>query len=205
MRRLHWSVYLLSGVILLGVLIKFFFGREPSGEVVAMNAIDCTLKYDAGCIYGMLDRDEIGKAGVTEEKLRRFLVEYVRPKLQGFKRSGPMEKEGAGTTLTQRLEGPNGRPVKLSLTVSASDAGSTISPYVVSVVFALFACTRDRPLAGLDTIAYWKQCVTEEAPKLKALGIDGFLRVTPKGTDYITWEMYGTHLAGVLEKEAQGL
>ena len=192
---------LIAGLISALVLAVWLFLRlrQPeTPEYVAKKGLEALMRWDADTIYGYLGDDEVEKLKLTRDKFAKFLKDFVRPRLVGFKPVGAPKltsyPDTRGAADVQILRHPDGRQVWL--TINAYEAGRR-DARIGTIVADLLAALDGTELVpgqvmphGSQKLNFWAAVAQRDRSQLEGMGIDGFLRADGQ---YFSWDDWIDH------------
>ncbi|MGI8924862.1 MAG: hypothetical protein ACR2HJ_12705 [Fimbriimonadales bacterium] len=150
------------------------------------------LSGDSDGVYNLLSRAEVDNLQLTRERLRRYVTEYLEPRIAGFKADGGPRVDttpSSGTvTVDQMMKHSDGRAFLLTLQASPvgrqdAQLNAFVANTYLSVHWSKLAPGQSIPPARERRKA-WIETAKADRGQLESIGIPGFLGVN---NDYRTW------------------
>jgi len=136
-RVIALSTLILVIVVVTVFFIKHFFFQETLDQA-ARRVLRAMENFDAGTLMAYMSEEEKELTNLSEDKLQRFLDEFLKPHLEGFKPVGSVRSTvfslQGGKMLSQEYEHPDGRRTYLHVKVMITENG----PKALSITYPLY-------------------------------------------------------------------
>lgn len=190
------SVALVFAIVAGFLIIKHYFFQETLLQA-AERVLHGMQNYDATLLMSYVSDEEKKLANLNEDNLQRFLDEFVKPRLKGFRPNGQVETLSytlqGGLDLRQEYKHPDGRKTELYSTVMITENGiKTLNLTRNLFLWALATEWQpDKPFPhGEEKMQFFADTIIKYKDQLEKTGLRGIVQASGKDLDrkFYTWD-----------------